>query len=82
MTKVLFLLSTASPNVGFTKEKHVFITIKKLGFRCQIIASALDRTCVFKVQVERHLKIALGFQLMWVCTRSRPLVLERRCARS
>ena len=44
-TKVVFLLSTAPPKVGFTEEKHVFIIITRFFFVCwQISSSALDRT--------------------------------------
>jgi hypothetical protein len=65
-TKVVFLLSTAPPNVGFTKEKHAFIIKKYCSLACcQISSSALDRARVFKVLAVRHLTMMLEFQLTW-----------------
>jgi hypothetical protein len=71
-TKVVFLLSTVPPNIGFTKEKHIFIIISgvfsraaKLAQVCSIVPSALKRARVFKVLTVWQLMMTLGFQLTW-----------------
>ena len=50
-TKVVFLLSPLPPNIGFSKEKHVFIIKTRFFLACwQISSSALDRTQCARVR--------------------------------